>query len=275
MKECYFCHNEIPEDSKVCPMCGSDLTQVENTEQTAETEEVLRYVVKPEDYIKSEAGSPRRSKKGVHFGGILNAAANYLSFNAKRILHPVQNTNRSERNSIYGYLNLLLASLLSASILTRMAFALDRSYQLLTQISILPTMTFRFNVLEWLWKLSIFFFAYFILLPFLVYLIRKITKKEPFAFHNWITQFVGMNSFFYLLLWIAFFVSLAAPLSMALPIMLILVLHCLSYLAAFVSSLHQQLQEGIDRNKIFQQTLLGISLHFILVSGLALVLFKI
>ena len=42
MKECYFCKSIIPEDATICPMCDSDLTEVENKAVEKMTEEFLK-----------------------------------------------------------------------------------------------------------------------------------------------------------------------------------------------------------------------------------------
>lgn len=274
MKECYYCHNKIPEDAIICPMCGSDLCTIEEYKSSPNiSKEEPSHT--QESFPREKSGT-RRKKSSSKRNRLLHASIQYLVFNAKHSVHPIQNESEFETSPVFGYVNIILASILSSTILTRIASAIESSYQFLSKISILPNLTFSFNLFEWIWKLSIIFILYFLFLPTIFYFLKRITKKQSLIFHNTVTQFVGMNSSTYLLLWIGLIINLIAPLALALPVILMIVIHSLSYLVSFVSATQLYFnQQGNSISKSFQWSLLGISVHSILVFTIAYILIKL
>ncbi|UJF16525.1 hypothetical protein LZ578_05325 [Jeotgalibaca sp. MA1X17-3] len=274
MKECYFCHNEIPKDAIICPMCGSDLSTVEEYKPSPNpSKEEPRYT--QESFPREKSGT-RRKKSSFKLNLLWQASIHYLAFNLKRSIDPIQNESEFEKSPIFGYVNIVLASILSSVILARIVSAIENSYQLLSQISILPNLIFQFNLFEWIWKLSIIFILFFLFFPIILYIFKRITKKESFIFHNTITPFVGMNSFTYLLLWIGLIMNLIAPLAMALPAILLIFIHSLSYFVSFVSATHLYFtQQGNSISKSFQWSLFGVSIHSILLSTIAYIFIKL
>ena len=271
MKECYFCHSEIPEDSVICPMCGSDLTDVESMNKTDFSNPSVL-----EPATSKQQSKTRRKKSSFNLKTVLNSALNYLLFNIKRCVHPLREGTVSERNSFYGYINIIVASIISSVILARTLSAFEKSYQLLSQISILPSLTFQFNLFEWVWKLSVFFIVYFLLLPIILFLFKKITSKQSLAFHSGVTQFAGMSSLLYFILIIGLMINFIAPLGMALPVILIIFLHCLSYQVAFVSSVHLNFnKQETSMSKLFQLSLLGMIIHSVFLFIIAYILIKL
>lgn len=273
MKECYFCHNEIPKGAIICPMCGSDLSNVEEHNSANTSKEEPHYT---QESFPREKSETRRKKSSFKLKLLWQASIHYLAFNLKRSVHPIQNESEFETSPVFGYVNIVLASILSSVILARIVSAIENSYQFLSQISILPNLTFDFNLFEWIWKLSVIFISYFLLLPIILYIFKRITKKQSLVFHNTVTQFVGMNSFTYLLLWIGLFVNLIAPLAMALPVILLIFIHSLSYLVSFVSATHLYFnQQEESMNKSFQWSLFGVSVHSILLFTIAYIFIKL
>ena len=266
MKECYFCKSIIPEDATICPMCDSDLTEVEN--KAVENPPI------PEEYTLNQEKKSRKLERSISFKKITNSFINYIIYSVKRISHPVQIDQRSERHPIYGYITLLLSSLLSAGILTRVFAALEDTYKFMLDISILPTLTFTFRPFEWFWKLTIFFICYFILFTLVSYLFKKASSKEPLNFNNWVTQYTAMNTFYFVLLMLVFILAMVLPLGLAVPAMLVTFLYCLSYIISFVATLYN-IDRATSENKTFYQALIGVSVHFLIMSFVAYLLFKI
>lgn len=271
MKECYFCNSSIPNDATVCPMCGLDLTEVEETivEEDVEIQETEIPAYSPNKKIKS-----RREENGMNFEKVSTTFTNYFRYYLKKVTHPVQIDYRSERHPFYGYVNILVASLFSAGIITRVVSAMDETYQFMLELSILPSLTFEMNRFEWFWKLSIFFLFFFFLYGATAYLFKKLSTKQPLNFHNWMTQFSSMNAFYFLLLCVAFLLAMLVPIGLAVPSLLLTLLHAMAYLIAFHTTLYTTDREGKE-NKTFYQALLGMSLHFIIMTILAYFLIKL
>lgn len=269
MKECYFCNSAIPEDATVCPMCGLDLTEVETKATSVEE-------VQPEtpSYNPNKKIESRREENGLNFKKIAASFLHYFTYHFKKVSQPVHIDYRAERHPFYGYVNMIVAAFFTAGIITRVATALDGAYQFMLDLSILPTLTFEISAFEWFWKLSVFFIIYFFLYSLLAYLFKKLSTKQTLNFHNWVTQFTSMNALFFLILCLAFLLAMVVPIGLAVPVLLIVVLHNLSYLVAFNSTLYSDGREGKE-SKTFYQALLGMSLHTIIMAFAAYLLIKI
>lgn len=215
-----------------------------------------------------------RSKNAVTFQHIFQGIGSYLAYNGKRLRFPLSIDSRSERSYFYGYVNLVVSALLSAAIVARLGYAFQNTYDFLRDISILPILDFQMNVWEWFWKAAVFFFSYYLLYPALTFLFRKATLLRPLSFHTGVTRFAGMNAAMYLLLWVAFLMSLVAPLALAFFIIFFLLIHALSYTAAFVTSLHQPPLEGREE-KVLYQSYIGIALHAIVIMAVFYLLLKV
>lgn len=251
VKLCHYCHNEIPEDAVLCPFCGSDLTELESTSGFQPAQEETG----PEK-------QRRRNQKPVTFQHVLQGIGSYLSYNAKRLRHPLYIDSRSEKSLLFGYLNIIFSALLSGGIVARLGYAFQNTYNFLQNISILPFLNFQMNAWEWFWKASLFFFSYYFLYPVLTFLFRKTILVHPIRFHTGVTRFAGMIALPYLLLWAAFLLSLVAPLALAIPLIIILLIHIIGYTAAFVVALHQPPLEGREE-KVLYQSYLGIGIHVV------------
>jgi hypothetical protein len=85
------------------------------------------------------------------------------------------------------------------------------------------------------------------------------------------TQYAGMNAFGLLLLSAAFVISLIAPILMAIPVLLLFLVHLSSYLVTFIASLYQTINE--TKRDTLYLCLGGISAHLLLVMTFAYLLF--
>lgn len=265
MKECYFCQSIIPEDATVCPMCDSDLTQVESKAVDA--------TLNPEPYIFNQEVKSRKLEKSFSFTKLAHAVVSYVNYHIHRFSDPIS-VSETEHTAGFGYVTILLASLLSASIVTKVVGALDEAYHFMMSISILPTLTVKFQPMQWFWKASVFFVIYFLLLAFFSFLFKKAAATEPVNFNHWVTQYTASNIFFFFVLIITFLLALVLPLALAIPCLLIVILHAISYVISFISSLFT-MERKSTVNRTFYQSLVGISIHFLIMSFIAYFLIKL
>ena len=279
MKICTYCHNRIPKEALICPMCGSDVSgsdaihQDDFYQSTLFEDNTENFVdlTADEDDETAEAAS-RAEKQAFSFNEALNKFIRYVRFLWKKMKDPAESRkSRRESHNLYGYFTFVLSALLSAGLVTRIAVALANQYDLLSQISLLPTVTFQVEPVVWFMKNFLLFLAFYYLYPFLAYLIKTFFLHRRHAFHNWMTQYAGMNAFALLLLGTAFVISLIAPILMAVPVLLLFLVHLSSYLVTFIASLYQTINE--TKRDTLYLCLGGISAHLLLMMTIAYVLF--
>lgn len=268
MKECYFCSSIIPENATTCPMCGLDLTEVE----TPQADKQNRHIHPAQS--PTEKKEVKQAREDANLNKIGKVFGSYFIYYFKKITHPVSLDQRTERHPFFGYLNILLASFFSAGIITRVAAALDDSYQFMVDISILPTITFELKPFEWFWKYSLFFILFFLLLTLITFLFKKMATNQPLDFHNWVTQFTGTNALYFLLLFLTFLVTMVAPIALAVPALLMVLLYIVSQVLAFIVSLYDLTRAGKE-NKTYYQVLFGISVHLLVMTVIGYLLMKI
>ena len=278
MKICIYCHNRIPKEASICPMCGSDVSGSEAIPQDAfyqstlfeaSTEHILDVTADDEAY--SEATS-RAEKQSFTFNEAKHKATRYIRFLWKKMKDPAETRkSRRESHNLYGYFTFVLSALLSAGLVSRIAVALIKQYDLLSQISLLPSVTFQIEPVVWFMKNFLLFLTFYYLYPLLAYLIKTFFLHRRHALHNWMTQYAGMNAFGLLLLSAAFVISLIAPILMAIPVLLLFLVHLSSYLVTFIASLYQTINE--TKRDTLYLCLGGISAHLLLVMTFAYLLF--
>ena len=278
MKICIYCHNRIQKEALICPMCGSDVSGSEAIPQDAfyqstlfeeSTEHILDVTADDEAY--SEATS-RAEKQSFTFNEAKHKATRYIRFLWKKMKDPAETRkSRRESHNLYGYFTFVLSALLSAGLVTRIAVALTKQYDLLSQISLLPSVTFQIEPVVWFMKNFLLFLTFYYLYPLLAYLIKTFFLHRRHALHTWMTQYAGMNAFGLLLLSAAFVISLIAPILMAIPVLLLFLVHLSSYLVTFIASLYQTINE--TKRDTLYLCLGGISAHLLLVMTFAYLLF--
>ena len=278
MKICIYCHNRIPKEALICPMCGSDVSGSEaipkkKKKKTTLFEESTEHIldVTADDEAYSEATS-RAEKQSFTFNEAKHKATRYIRFLWKKMKDPAETRkSRRESHNLYGYFTFVLSALLSAGLVTRIAVALIKQYDLLSQISLLPSVTFQIEPVVWFMKNFLLFLTFYYLYPLLAYLIKTFFLHRRHALHNWMTQYAGMNAFGLLLLSAAFVISLIAPILMAIPVLLLFLVHLSSYLVTFIASLYQTINE--TKRDTLYLCLGGISAHLLLVMTFAYLLF--
>lgn len=276
MKICVYCHNRIPKEALVCPMCGSDVSGSDAIHQDEFYQSTL-FEDNTENFVDltvdgdAESAS-RAGKQAFSFNEALNKFIRYIRFLWKKMKDPAETRkSRRESHNLYGYFTFVLSALLSAGLLTRIAVALVKQYDLLSQISLLPTVTFQVEPVVWFMKNFLLFLMFYCFYPFLAYLIKTFFLHRRHAFHNWMTQYAGMNAFGLLLLGAAFVISLIAPILMAVPVLLLFLVQLSSYLVTFIASLYQTINE--TKRDTLYLCLGGISAHLLLMMTLAYLLF--
>lgn len=279
MRICIYCHNRIPKEALICPMCGSDVSDSEAIPQdefyqsTLFEENTANFVDLTADEDEEDAASGSRTEKqAFSFDEAKNKFIRYMRFLWKKMKDPAETRkSRRESHNLYGYFTFVLSALLSAGLVTRIAVALVNQYDLLSQISLLPTVTFHVEPVVWYMKNFLLFLAFYYLYPLLVYFIKTFFLHRRHAFHNWMTQYAGMNAFGLLLLGTAFLISLIAPILMAVPVLLLFLVHLSSYLVTFIASLYQTINE--TKRDTLYLCLGGISAHLLLMMSWAYLLF--
>ena len=279
MKICVYCHNRIPKEALICPMCGSDVSGSEAIPQDAfyqstlfeESKKNFVDLTADDDEDYSDAAS-RAEKQAFSFNEAKNKSIRYIRFLWTKMKDPAETRkSRRESHNLYGYFTFVLSALLSAGLVTRIAVALVDQYDLLSQISLLPTVTFQAEPVVWFMKNFLLFLLFYYIYPFLAYFIKTFFLHRRHAFHNWMTQYAGMNAFGLLLLGAAFVISLIAPILMAVPVLLLFLIHLSSYLVTFIASLYQTINE--TKWDTLYLCLGGISAHLLLMMTLAYLLF--
>ncbi len=279
MKICIYCHNRIPKEALICPMCGSDVSgsdaihQDEFYQSTLFEDSTEKFVdlTADEDEEKT-AAALRAEKQPFSFNEAKHKLSRYIRFLWKKMQDPAESRkSRRESHNLYGYITFIISALLSAGLVTRIAVALANQYDLMSQISLLPAVTFEVEPVIWFMKSFLLFVAFYYLYPLLAYLIKTIFLHRSNDFHNWMTQYAGMNAFGLLLLGTAFVASLIAPILLAVPVLLLFLVHLSSYLVTFIASLYQTINE--TKRDTLYLCLGGISAHLLLMTTITYLLF--
>ena len=135
MKQCYFCNQSIPMDAKKCPMCGMDV----NEEQSLTPE------IENQTYNINFNPVSRKEEKRFSFLKDFSTFSEYLHYLTRKVTHPQETDFSTGGSSLYGYLTILISTLLAAGTATRVAATWEQTYQTLASISILPVVSFSFN----------------------------------------------------------------------------------------------------------------------------------
>lgn len=278
MKICIYCHNSIPKEALICPMCGSDVSASDAIHKDAFHQSTL-FEDNPDDGVaisNEEDFFPhsRSENSTFSFGQLRGKVTRYFSFLWKKMKNPYEaRKTRRDTHNLYGYFTFIVSALLSAGLCTRITVAFAVQYDLLSQISLLPTVSFKIEPVIIFMKICLLLLLFYLLFPMVSYIIKTYFLHRRHAFHNWITQFAGMNAFSFVLLVIAFTFSMIAPILMAVPVILFFLIHLMSYLITYIASLYQTINE--TKYDTIYLCLGGISAHLIIMISIAyLLIFK-
>lgn len=261
MKSCYYCNHPISDNQIICPMCG-----MENPDENHQQD----ITIEKQQYKINSTPVSRKEDKLFGLKNNFLHVIHHLTYLSTKISQPQSHMDENQIPSIFGYLTIAFASLLSAGTLTRVIGAWDSTYQLFSSISILPVMNVTFNGIEWLLKLTIFFFISAFLLALMAFSFARNKTEYPLLFNSWLIHFSGMNAFSLILLFISFILAIIAPLGLGIPALLVVAIHQLNYLVNFLLSL-----KGDNEDKVYYQGFATISSHFLLMSAILYLLIKI
>lgn len=270
MKQCSFCHEMIEESETLCPFCGTvqetDVTNPMTSEQPSLFDEVHSTENRSDqDYrIKNHAPTYNQS--------IWRQIRQFFRFFFDKLLHPTNHFSRKRQNSrAYGYIHLMLSTLLASFVTTYAIQALLAQYQLLADISILPSLTSTPNYIVTFLKLIIFYAVFYLGFPIISYAIKHIFLKRHHVFHYWLTQFSGMNALAFLLLVITGLMTFIAPIALLVVIVFFFALHLLNYIITFVIAITQETNDtSIDSTYL---ALIGLAVQLMVVMSLLFILF--
>ena len=276
MKTCVYCHNSIPKEALICPMCGSDVSASEAIHKD-EFYQATLFEDNPSgvvDATNEEDSFPnsRLQKNGFSFQQLRGKFVRYCSFLWKKMKDPDETRKtRRDTHDLYGYFTFIASALLSAGLITRTMVAFAVQYDLLSQISLFPAVSFKIEPLVWYMKGFLLLLLYYLLFPILSFVIKTYFLHRRHAFPNWMTQFAGMNAFSFVLLVISFVFGMIAPILMAVPVLLLFLIHLMSYLVTFIASLYQTINE--TKYETLYLCLGGISAHLLIMISIAYLLF--
>lgn len=270
MKQCSFCHEMIEESETLCPFCGTVQDAPHNetiSEQTTLFDEVniASENRSEQDYrIKNQA--PNYNKN------IWRKIRSFFRFFAEKLIHPTNHFSRKRQISrTYGYIHIILSTLLAAFVTTYAFQSLLAQYQLLADISILPSLTSTPNYIVTFLKLLIFYLVFYLGFPTISYGIKHVFLKRQHVFHYWLTQYTGMNALAFLLLLLTGFMTFIAPIALLVVILFFFALHLLLYLITFVIAITQEQNDTqIDSPYL---VLIGLAVQLMMTMSMLFILF--
>lgn len=260
MKQCYFCNQAIPDDAHICPMCGMELPEYNQSTPVSDLQPHA---------VNFDAIS-RKDDNQINPHTMLESLMDYVYYLANKIKKPFETDSTHLNANFYGYFTIIFSAFLLAGTVTRIVAAWEDTYSILSSISILPVATFTFNWIEWFIKLAIFFFVYAYFISYIAFLFQRSKEDHDFSFSEWVLDFTGMNALYSFVLIIVFLTTLIAPLALGIPTLLFVFIYLISYVVGFLISL-----KGTNINKIYYQGLISISIHFLIMAAVGYLLIKI
>lgn len=272
MKKCPYCKNDIPQQVSECPFCGAYVKGVTAGTTAEKSSSKTGESKAPQSKESRQTMDSRKKNTPKSLVKIYSSVSGYLSFLKSNFVCPsLQRRVRRNENTYYGYITAFLTILLSAGSLTRLVTGLISKYNLLSDISILPSANINPNPIFFFIKSVIFFLVYYLGFPIIAYWIKKLILKRSHEFHFWITQYEGANTIGLLFVSISFLLSLISPLLWAILISFLLLLTAMTYGITFVGSFYKTVNETAIDN--IYLSLIGGALHLFVVMTLAYLMF--
>lgn len=231
MKNCPNCQNPVAETDTICPHCQTVLVDTTNERPSAAAKDhdsdvdktngkrgffrkkAYQNDKKSKEVSKEveEVNSRRQKRKAKrptrrHITG-------YFRYLYLHLRNPFPETNYPETNKdFHGSLTLMLIAIFNTLTVTGIANYFIRNYEWLSNISILPNLRFQFT--PWLFALQslIYFVVSLWLLPVMIQFLNKKVFKVDSDKRYWLSQYFGANSLALMLAFLAFILSLFAPL---------------------------------------------------------------
>ena len=166
---------------------------------------------------------------------------------------------------------IIVSTLLSAYITTHGIRAVLSQYQLLADISILPSLTVTPNYILVFLKLLLFYAVFYFGFPVIAFGVKHIFLKRQHVFHYWLTQYESMNALAIILLVITAFMTFVSPIALLVVILFFFTLHLFTFIVTFVISIAQEQNDTrLDTPYI---ALIGLCIQLIIVLSLLFILF--
>ena len=206
------------------------------------------------------------------YDGAFNRLGAYLDFFKQKITKPSEKTaKKRNNNSHYGYLTNICATLMSAFILTSLIESAIERYNFFAELSVFPIFTGAPNYLFLFLKMTVFFASFYFGMALINFFIKKVILKRQHVLKYWMTQYVGMNTLGLLMLFIAFILTLIAPVGLFVVNVLLLLFHIMSFVVTFVASFYKTVNETAIDN--IYLSLMGLTIQLFISMGLLFILF--
>ena len=260
MKHCPFCHELIEEKELLCPFCGT--VQDEHLEKDANTIQTTLFdeenkITQPNSVENRSDQEYRIKNNQAIYSSFWRRITRFFSFFFGKLVHPTNNYSRKRQNSrLFGYIMIIVSTLLSSYITTHGIRAVLSQYQLLADISILPLLFY-----------AVFYFGF----PVIAFGVKHIFLKRQHVFHYWLTQYESMNALAIILLIITAFMTFVSPIALLVVILFFFTLHLFTFIVTFVISIAQEQNDTrLDTPYI---ALIGLSIQLIIVLSFLFILF--
>ena len=275
MKQCPFCHELIEEKESLCPFCGT--IQEESVDKDSNS--IQTSLFDDENTTTQQTATENRSEQEYRIKNNQAIYANFwekiirfFSFFVGKLIHPTNNFSRKRQNSrLFGYVIIIVSTLLSAYITTHGIRAILSQYQLLADISILPSLTVTPNYILLFIKLLLFYTVFYFGFPAIAFGVKHIFLKRQHVFHYWLTQYEAMNALAIILLIITAFMTFVSPIALLVVILFFFTLHLFTFIVTFVISIAQE--QNDTRLDTPYVALIGLSIQLIIVLSFLFILF--
>ena len=275
MKQCPFCHELIEEKESLCPFCGT--IQEESVDKDSNS--IQTSLFDDENTTTQQTTTENRSEQEyriknnqVIYANFWKKIIRFFSFFAGKLIHPTNNFSRKRQNSrLFGYVMIIVSTLLSAYITTHGIRAILSQYQLLADISILPSLTVTPNYILLFIKLLLFYTVFYFGFPAIAFGVKHIFLKRQHVFHYWLTQYEAMNALAIILLMITAFMTFVSPIALLVVILFFFTLHLFTFIVTFVISIAQE--QNDTRLDTPYVALIGLSIQLIIVLSFLFILF--
>ncbi len=275
MKQCPFCHELIEEKESLCPFCGT--IQEESVDKDSNS--IQTSLFDDENTTTQQTTTENRSEQEYRIKNNQAIYANFwkkiirfFSFFVGKLIHPTNNFSRKRQNSrLFGYVIIIVSTLLSAYITTHGIRAILSQYQLLADISILPSLTVTPNYILLFIKLLLFYTVFYFGFPAIAFGVKHIFLKRQHVFYYWLTQYEAMNALAIILLMITAFMTFVSPIALLVVILFFFTLHLFTFIVTFVISIAQE--QNDTRLDTPYVALIGLSIQLIIVLSFLFILF--
>lgn len=227
MKVCPHCKNPVAETDTICPYCQTllidDMNEYSSAAGAKTASDINQTKAKRGFFQKKSAQNDKKSKETVEANSrrqqrkakrpTRRHVTGYFRYIYLHLRNPFPETNYPETNKeFHGSLSLMLIAIFNTLTVTGIANYFIRNYEWLSNISILPNLRFQFT--PWLFALQslLYIIVSLWLLPVIIQFLNKKVFKIAAEKKYWLSQYFGANSLALVFAFLAFILSLFAPL---------------------------------------------------------------